>query len=543
MHKEFKALINQKKCDNDDLQIVPDVCQKSSTIIDRSKSPRLNIEHDHDYVIMKSNNNNNKSSELLDANTDKKSLSEFEEYLQSNQCMATPPQMPIPFLKLRERFCYDSSYNYYGSQFAHLRGSPFLEEMARQYYHQQQQQQQQQQKQQQQQSDDSQRMEIQFNSNPVNLEFPNQPTFHQLTSNSNGNRPTYDVIKVDSDVRPLNDQEYTRFLFSESPEKWEMLECKTIKFRVEDQSTADDDDDDVKTGQQSSSIQNRKLIHIAKMLSNDDQKNRPIPIKYENNRLIVRQPFKILTDIWGVLVSYDFRRTLYKYIDDNLECYFRKNFHTESVKYYVEQLIQRTEEDLHKYSEMPMIISNNKINNVDDNGNCDEDLIKSIVNNLNYRRKSRDKSLMINLDTIFNQIWNEGQIYKQKFTANDPFFIKIYTFASGPLETQKLFLSASTEGNVSEWITSGFDAHHRFKYDTNKYRGVLSSLTEREAKNLFYMTDSPNKGRAARRTGMTVFIVQRPGNRHYSDDDLKSFPIINSFDQFEFIEFAAAGCC
>lgn len=52
-------------------------------------------------------------------------------------------------------------------------------------------------------------MEIQFNSNPVNLEFPNQPTFHQLTSNSNGNRPTYDVIKVDSDVRPLNDQEYT----------------------------------------------------------------------------------------------------------------------------------------------------------------------------------------------------------------------------------------------------------------------------------------------------------------------------------------------
>lgn len=204
--------------------------------------------------------------------------------------------------------------------------------------------------------------------------------------------------------------EKSRFLFSESPEKWEMLECKTIKFRVEDQSTADDDDDDVKTGQQSSSIQNRKLIHIAKMLSNDDQKNRPIPIKYENNRLIVRQPFKILTDIWGVLVSYDFRRTLYKYIDDNLECYFRKNFHTESVKYYVEQLIQRTEEDLHKYSEMPMIISNNKINNVDDNGNCDEDLIKSIVNNLNYRRKSRDKSLMINLDTIFNQIWNEGQV-------------------------------------------------------------------------------------------------------------------------------------
>lgn len=120
----------------------------------------------------------------------------------------------------------------------------------------------------------------------------------------------------------------------------------------------------------------------------------------------------------------------------------------------------------------------------------------------------------------------------------EPFYIKIYTFASGPIEIQKLFLSSSIEGDVTEWITSGFDAHHRYKYDSNKYRGVLSSLNEREAKNLFYLTDSPTKGKAARKTGMTVFIILREGNRKYKQEDLDTFTTIHSLDEFDFYEFA-----
>lgn len=124
---------------------------------------------------------------------------------------------------------------------------------------------------------------------------------------------------------------------------------------------------------------------------------------------------------------------------------------------------------------------------------------------------------------------------------SDPFFIKIYTFASGPLEIQRLFLSSSIEGNVSEWITSGFDTHNRYKYETSKFRSVIASLGEREAKNLFYLTDSPKKGLAARRSGISVFLVLRPDNRQYHFDDLKSFPTINSFDEFIFHQFG--GCC
>lgn len=123
----------------------------------------------------------------------------------------------------------------------------------------------------------------------------------------------------------------------------------------------------------------------------------------------------------------------------------------------------------------------------------------------------------------------------------DPYFIKIYTFASGPIEIQKLFLSASIQGDVSYWITSGFDAHHSYKYDTNKYRCVIASLSERDPINLFYLTDSPKKAQAAKCSGMTVFIVLRPGNRKYKQEKLKEFNTINSFDDFIFTEFAQ--CC
>ncbi|OTF74227.1 hypothetical protein BLA29_012123, partial [Euroglyphus maynei] len=92
----------------------------------------------------------------------------------------------------------------------------------------------------------------------------------------------------------------------ESP-KWELLECKTIKFLVEEQSTATADDaDDNGIVVKSPLIQNRKLIHISKMFDNnhpnDGEQYRPITIRHVDNKLILRQPFKILTDIWGVLV-------------------------------------------------------------------------------------------------------------------------------------------------------------------------------------------------------------------------------------------------
>jgi methionine salvage enolase-phosphatase E1 len=86
-------------------------------------------------------------------------------------------------------------------------------------------------------------------------------------------------------------------------------------------------------------------------------------------------------------------------------------------------------------------------------------------------------------------------------------------------------------------MTSGFDAHSYYKYDWTKFRAVLSSLGERIPGNLFYFTDSPNKGKQAAFAGLTVFIIRRPGNRVYKDEEMKMFKIVDSLEQFDFIPF------
>ena len=120
----------------------------------------------------------------------------------------------------------------------------------------------------------------------------------------------------------------------------------------------------------------------------------------------------------------------------------------------------------------------------------------------------------------------------------EPLYIKIYTFASGPIEIQKLFLSASIQGDVSEYVTSGFDTRHSYKYNSERFRQVVTgALSERDPRNLFYFTNSPRKAREARRAGLTPFIINRDGNKAYKQADLDQYTVIHSFDQFDFFEF------
>lgn len=128
-----------------------------------------------------------------------------------------------------------------------------------------------------------------------------------------------------------------------------------------------------------------------------------------------------------------------------------------------------------------------------------------------YRNKSLRPPLFSDVLPCFRK-WN-----------SEPLFIKLFTFASGPSEIQKLFLqyvmyrftrlgearrerapqtvvlivfnyllvffraSASADGDISNYVTYSFDTRHSFKYDSVKYQQVVNSLGEREPKNLFYL--------------------------------------------------------
>ncbi|KAI2800199.1 hypothetical protein BLOT_013717 [Blomia tropicalis] len=179
-------------------------------------------------------------------------------------------------------------------------------------------------------------------------------------------------------------------------------------------------------------------------------------------------------------------------------------------------------EDRTKYPQMPMI-------GLDDCCDDQQTKVRTICENLQYRRmQTADSLLNDGIDTIYNQVWSEGYRTKQlrpplfsdvmrNFAKwhTDPYYIKIYTFASGPIDSQ-----------------SGFDAHSYYKYDWTKFQAVIASLGERIPANLFYFTDSPTKGRSA----------ARAGNRKYRPKDLELFTTIDSLDQFDFVPLDHCGC-
>lgn len=278
----------------------------------------------------------------------------------------------------------------------------------------------------------------------------------------------------------------------------------------------------------------------------------PLPIQRgrrpPGHKLHIRQPFKILTDIWGVLISHNFRTELFTYLEANQARYLAEHFDDPTIKKVLAELFRRTREEQQakEYADMPTI----------DETQLKEVVVAACAENLNYRRAHKDsKVLMSSFEVLNNHIWNDGYASKQlrphlfsdvlanfKRWRDMPFYVKIYTFASGPPDVQKLFLSACDGGDPSRYVVAGFDAYHRYKYDPSKYRGVLASLDERDPRNLFYFTDSPKKAQAARTAGMTPFVVLRDGNRNYREEALAPFPLLQSFDELDFYEFGG-GCC
>jgi enolase-phosphatase E1 len=234
------------------------------------------------------------------------------------------------------------------------------------------------------------------------------------------------------------------------------------------------------------------------------------------------QAFKILTDIWGVITSWDFRHDLQKYAINNLDKYLTQNWEQDFVQDFVKQLREQTLKDKNEN--------------------------KSIVDNIEWRRVQKFESFDSQLDEFNNDIWAEG--YRTKALKTHAFddvmsvfhnwkrelFIKIYTFASGSPDFQKLFLSASIRGDISQYIIKGIDSRHKYKYDPKKFKAVLSSVVESIPKNMLYLTDNPKKAKAAIESGMRAVVVLRSANKQYTNEELNGLNKVSSLQEIVFHE-------
>jgi enolase-phosphatase E1 len=261
------------------------------------------------------------------------------------------------------------------------------------------------------------------------------------------------------------------------------------------------------------------------------------------NKLVMSQAFKILTDIWGVITSWDFRHDLQKYAINNLDKYLTQNWEQEFVQDFVKQLREQTLEDQNENNSIDMPIIQNEVPE-----NSKEMVIKSTVDNIEWRRVKKFKSFDSQLDEFNYDIWADG--YRTKALKTHAFddvmtvfhnwkhelYIKIYTFASGSPDFQKLFLSASIRGDISQYIITGIDSRHKYKYDPKKYKALLSSVVESIPKNMLYLTDNPKKAKAAIESGMRAVVVLRPGNKQYTNEELNGLSIVSSLQDIVFQE-------
>lgn len=171
-------------------------------------------------------------------------------------------------------------------------------------------------------------------------------------------------------------------------------------------------------------------------------------------------------------------------------------------------------------------------------------IIESVVANILWQIEKNHKSSEQQLNALYNQMWSEA--YNSSHLKTHAFvdvkisfnhwryrkFIKIYSYASGPPEGQKQFLRSSVEGDLSAFVANCLNSSGGYKYDPNKYKGVISALRETDPKNLLYLTDDPKKARAAIESGMRAIVVLRPGNHKYTEEDLKDLDRITFFCRF-----------
>lgn len=272
--------------------------------------------------------------------------------------------------------------------------------------------------------------------------------------------------------------------------------------------------------------------------------------------LHMRQPFKILTDIWGVITPYSFRNDLLTYADIHLKEYLMAHLDEPNaeLKSWLTLLEKQTREEMASHPQMPDLLPATAAAEASSpapfsTANAREAVVDAIVANVTFRKQN---NLMNGpLESINNLLWNDGYTRRvlqpplfddvlECFSrwAGPPLHIKIYTFASGPWEIQRLFLGASEAGDrLTRHLTCGFNAFGSFKYQAQRYRQIVLSLTERDSANLFYLTDSPNKAKQASMAGLTAFVVRREGNRKYRPELLAKCTLIDTLKQFDFYEF------
>ncbi|ODV84338.1 hypothetical protein CANARDRAFT_8692 [[Candida] arabinofermentans NRRL YB-2248] len=115
----------------------------------------------------------------------------------------------------------------------------------------------------------------------------------------------------------------------------------------------------------------------------------------------------------------------------------------------------------------------------------------------------------------------------------------VYIYSSGSVKAQKLLF-----GNVCTYTSDGKvkseDLNHccidyfdtvniGSKVDVASYNKILQQIPVKEKKQVLFLSDNPLEVEAALKSGMSSYIVVKPGNYELNEDENKKYEIIRDF--------------
>lgn len=324
-----------------------------------------------------------------------------------------------------------------------------------------------------------------------------------------------------------------------------MKDVKNLKMS---QHKKDKEDKD-KEEQQKKQIKEENK-QIEKMENSETKEKNKKNEKNEKNdgKRRMERPNNILIDIYGVITSWNFKNKLIAYVKDNVFKYLSEKSKDKTVNNIIDKLREQALIERSSGVQVPAI----------DEPTADQNAIaQSAAKNILWQMEHKSKSCQLQLDTLYNQMWADGytsgnlkvHAFKDVKKSLEHWrfhqFVKIYSYASGAREGQRLFLSSTEEGDLTPFIANYINSSGGYKYDPNKFKVVLSALREANPNNLLYLTDDPKKAKAAIEVSMRAVVVLREGNPRYSEAELKNLITIKSLEEIVFEEDPEkpAPCC
>lgn len=132
---------------------------------------------------------------------------------------------------------------------------------------------------------------------------------------------------------------------------------------------------------------------------------------------------------------------------------------------------------------------------------------------------------------------------------------KVFIYSSGSVSAQKLLFEFSTAGNLSKYLSGYFDTVVGPKQEKESYEKICQELSEVVPADIVFLTDIIEgnlflyffyflsiscycfhciEAKAAKLAGLNTIVLNRPGNKSFTNEDKEEFNIVEAFTDITF---------